>query len=68
MEQITLERTGNRPLSADFLRIEYDPVAYVIGYPPGDQFTLKQERILQSLRLRYESAVSELLSDFPEEL
>jgi hypothetical protein len=52
----------------------YDPTQYVVGYPVNaapegkDPYAEKQRRLLQSLRLNWESAVSELYSRLdPEE-
>lgn len=39
----------------------YDPVAHVIGYPPGQQYAEKQARLLTELRQRFATQVSELL-------
>ena len=41
---------------------EYDPVAHVISYPPGERYADKQARLLAELRQRYASQVSELLN------
>lgn len=40
---------------------EYDPLAHVMGYPPGEQYAPKQARLLAEIRQRYEAQVSELL-------
>ncbi len=40
----------------------YDPVAHVIGYPPGQQYAEKQARLLTELRQRFATQVSELLA------
>lgn len=38
--------------------VEHDPT----GYPPGDHYAEKQARLIADVRRRYESAVTELLS------
>lgn len=40
----------------------------VVGYPPGDHFAAKQKRLLLGLRLRYEQAISNLLSPLGTEV
>lgn len=40
----------------------YDPCAYLLGYPLGEHYAQKQERLRAELRLRYEHAISEVLS------
>lgn len=40
---------------------EYDPCTRVQGYPPGPQYAEKQDRLLTSMRSRYDEQVSALL-------
>lgn len=42
---------------------EYDPVPAGIGFPPGEQFEAKQQRLLADLRGRWGGLVSSLLAD-----
>ena len=46
----------------DALR-QYDPVAMVRGYPPGEQYAEKQRRLMEDLRRRYAAAVSDVLRE-----
>jgi hypothetical protein len=39
----------------------YDPLAHVVGYPSGEQFKPKQDRLRADLKDRWEHAVSEVL-------
>lgn len=45
----------------------YDPCAYLLGYPPGEHYAERQERVRRDLRLRYETAVSEVLGELEPE-
>ncbi len=47
---------------------EYDPLADVIGFPPGRQFDEKRAYTEKHLRQCWDAAVSELLEDFPERI
>lgn len=40
---------------------DYDPLAHVTGYPPGEQFAERRARLLRELRAGWEHAVSDLL-------
>lgn len=47
----------------------YAPTMYLMGFPPGRQFSEKQARLERDLTARYESAVSEVLAALgPEEI
>lgn len=47
----------------------HDPMAGVMGFPPGRQYEERQERLQADLRLRYDTAVSEVLQAIgPEEV
>ncbi len=50
---------------ADELK-SYYPLEHVLGFPPHPQFASKQARLEESLRLRWETVVSDLLGDIPE--
>lgn len=54
------------PSLADWLK-RYDPCGYLMGYPPGAAFDQKRERLTRDLTLRYQAAVSELLSTLEPE-
>lgn len=45
----------------------WDPLAPVAGYPPGEQFAAKQERLLADVRARFDRTVSELFSQLGPE-
>lgn len=45
---------------------EYNPIQYVRGYPQGDKFTDKQQRLLQSVTDQYLKRVTEILSALPQ--
>lgn len=47
---------------ADVLR-EYDPIKFVVGYPAGSAYAERQARLIQDIQLRYDTLVSEVLSD-----
>lgn len=40
---------------------EIDPLAHVAGFPDGEHYRAKQERLLREIRAGYEHAVSDLL-------
>lgn len=44
----------------------YDPCAAVEGYPPGDHYAQRQARLMDDVRRRYETQISELLASSPE--
>jgi hypothetical protein len=46
---------------------EYDLVAHVGGYPPGEQYADRQARLLADLRTRYAAQVSAILGDAGDE-
>lgn len=50
---------------ADVLE-DYDSSLNVVGFPPGQQFAARQERLLDSLRSQYEQQVSEVLAKLPD--
>jgi len=41
---------------------QYDPVAYLVGFPPGDTFAQKQERLKADIRARWQTLVTEVLN------
>ncbi len=43
-----------------------DPLADIIGFPPGHQFDEKRAYIEKQLRQCWDAAISELLAQFPE--
>lgn len=43
----------------------FDPLEYLLGYPPHPQFAVKQARLEQSLRQRWSVLVGEILSALP---
>ncbi|MFZ5773084.1 MAG: hypothetical protein ACOY4W_16815 [Thermodesulfobacteriota bacterium] len=47
---------------------EHDPLADLIGLPPGEQFAVKQERMKGILRQCWDNAVSSLLDKYPEKI
>jgi hypothetical protein len=52
---------------AEAILMVYDPCDHVQGFPEfNDALKLKQARLFQELRSRYQSLVSELLKQFPE--
>lgn len=44
-----------------------DPLAHVVGFPPGAQYAEKRTRLERDITARFEAAVSELLSDMMPE-
>lgn len=50
------------PKEAATLLREYDPTTYVVGYPIGEAYAEKQDRLMRDLTMRYQSQVSEVLS------
>lgn len=46
----------------------YDPTADYDGFPAGDHYQDKQRRLDSEIKRGYDHAVSELLSEFPEEI
>jgi hypothetical protein len=44
----------------------YRPTQYVRGYPDGEHYRDKQERLLQQIQLDYDYQVSEILGSSPE--
>lgn len=44
---------------------QHDPTEYVRGFPDGDAYAKKQERLLREIRTQYQGAVSELLAQVP---
>lgn len=47
----------------DALTIEYDPLAYHQGYPPGEHYAERNARQRDAIRLGYQRAVSEILAE-----
>lgn len=45
--------------------LAYDPVLSVRGYPAGERYAERQARLLDNVRLRYQSQVSEILGQLP---
>jgi hypothetical protein len=41
---------------------KYDPISHVRGYPPGEAYAEKQQRLLAEIRERYNAQVGELLN------
>ena len=39
-----------------------DPVAHVIGFPPGEMYAERQQRLLAEIRQRFDAQVGELLN------
>jgi hypothetical protein len=44
----------------------YDPLIPVHGWPPGDRFRERQERLLKHMKALYERQVSALFEQLPE--
>lgn len=44
---------------------KYDPTQNVVGFPPGQQFAAKQQRLLAALRAQFQRQVMEVLSAIP---
>lgn len=44
----------------------YDPLRPIIGYPLGERFQAKQERLKASMRTTWESLVSDVLGAIPD--
>lgn len=44
-----------------------DPTAHVAGFPEGPQFEKKQKRLLEAIRSRFDSCVSELFAQLGPE-
>jgi hypothetical protein len=42
---------------------DYDPLEHVAGYPPGENYVARQERLTADITARYQALVSALLSD-----
>lgn len=45
----------------------FDPTAPVLGYPPGQQFQARQQRLHDVIRARWTTALTELLAVLPPE-
>lgn len=46
---------------------DFDPLEYLVGYPPGRAHEAKQERLRDSLQRRWETLISDLYEDLPVE-
>lgn len=46
----------------------YDPLAVLIGFPPGEDFAERQNALESKMRRQYDVLVSAVLRDFPETL
>ncbi len=58
----SVARVGSLPDLIDWLR-DYDPCDVVVGFPPGKGFADRQRRLLESIELGYDTALSTLLAE-----
>jgi hypothetical protein len=45
-----------------------DPLEHLLGYPPGPAYDAKRARLERDMRMRWDLAVSQLMSEFPEKI
>ena len=64
IDRIWAEVLADPVLVAEALE-EHDPTPEGIGFPHGDSYREKQQRLEADLRVRFQDAVSELLEDLP---
>lgn len=44
----------------------YDPTEFLVGFPPHENFADKQLRLIQSLRLRWASLLTDVFDELPD--